>query len=490
MAKFYATTPAYYPNDIPHIGHAYTTIATDVVARWQRLKLGKTNVMFISGLDEHGSKIEKAAKEKGLTPQQFVDSMAEKFMNTWKTLDISYDRFIRTSERRHQEFVLELFKKTYANDDIYKGVYEGWYCTPCESYWTENQLVHNHCPSCGRVVEMLKEESYFFRLSRYQKQLLELYEKSPGFILPAFRKKEIVNRIKDGLKDLSISRKNVTWGIPVPIDKEFTLYVWLDALSFYISVLGYKSEVYKKFWPPDVQFMAKEILWFHAVIFPALLLSAKIMPLPQKIFAHGWLTVNGQKMSKSLGNATDPLYLVEKYGVDALRYYLLREIPFGEDGDFSEEALKVRVNTELNNDLGNLVSRVLTLVEKQFPTLKKCAVDKKLAEQFDLKAIETAVNNFEFHVALAQIWKYINDVNRHINQEKLWELKGTELQKHLYTLVEALRIISIVISPFIPETAEKINKQLGVKAGSLKDCAFGIIREYKAKRGALLFQKL
>ena len=489
MVKFYITTPAYYPNNVPHLGHAYTTIITDALARWYRLSLGDKNVLFISGLDEHGEKIETTARDHKTQPQQFVDEMANKFEKTWQLLNISYNNFIRTSDKRHIKVVYDVYKKINASGDIYKGFYEDWYCVPCESFWTENQLTNNRCPDCNRDVKKLKEESYFFKLSKYQDKLLQLYKDNPNFISPASRKQEIINRIKEGLRDLSISRKHVKWGIPIPGDEEFTIYCWIDALSFYLSVLNYPQGYFKKFWPPDLQLMAKEILWFHAVILPALLMSAKI-PLPKKIFAHGWLTVNGEKMSKSKGNFILPEEMVLKYGVDAFRYFLIREIPFGQDGDFSEDALKARLNNELNNGLGNLVSRVLTLAEKHFKEVKKTTLDKSLADHFNLQNIEQLINKLELHNALAEIWTFVHAVNRYINEKKPWECKGEVLQKQLYTLLETLRILSIILQPFIPSTAEKITQQLGIKPGTLKDCTFGKIATYKVKKGQNLFTKV
>ena len=490
MEKIYITTPAYYPNNVAHLGHAYTTIASDVLARWYRLKMPEKNVMFISGLDEHGEKLEKAAEERGMEPQKFVDMMALKFDATWKLLNISYNGFIRTSNEKHIKVVKEIFKKIYSTGDIYKGVYEDWYCTPCESFWTETQLVLGKCPECRREVKRLKEESYFFRLSKYQERILEHYKKNPGFIAPHHRKQEIINRVTVGLKDLSISRKHVKWGIPLPIDEGLTMYCWIDALSFYLSVLGYPGEMFKKFWPPDIQLMAKEILWFHAVILPALLMSAKI-PLPKKVFAHGWLTVNGEKMSKSKGNFILPEAMVGKYGVDGFRYYLIKEIPFGEDGDFSEEALKARYNNELANDLGNLVSRVLTLAEKNFNKgIKKYPVEKGLAGKLNIDGVSKHMDELELHLALQGIMGFVKACNRHINNEKLWERKGDELEKHLYSLLEGIRITSLLLTPFIPESAGKINKQLGISSKSLKECKFGLVKKYNVKKEGILFKKV
>ncbi len=481
--KFYITTPAYYPNDVAHLGHAYTTIAADIIARWNRL-CGK-DVMFISGLDEHGSKIESSARAKNMSPQKFVDLMAEKFKSTWETLDISLDGFIRTSEDRHVKAVADIFNRINNSGDIYKGEYEGWYCTPCETYWTETQLMDGKCPECGRPVEMLKQESYFFKLSNYQKKLLNLYETNPDFISPESRKSEIINRVREGLRDLSISRTNVKWGIPVPIDKKSTLYVWLDALTFYLSVLGYPDKKYTNYWPADVHLMAKEILWFHAVIWPAMLMSAGL-DLPKKVFAHGWLTVNGEKMSKSKGNFIIPEEVVKKYSVDAFRYYLIRDIPFGGEGDYSEHALVARINGELVSDIGNLAYRVLTLAERFDGAIKgKAELDKSL----NLAKIKKHMEAFELHLALEEILVFVRACNKYINDNKVWALKGDCMASALYNLLESLRIIAVLISPFMPSTSEKLNEQLGVKRGLLKDCKFGAWKG-KAKKGAMLFKKI
>jgi methionyl-tRNA synthetase len=355
--KFYITTPIYYATNLPHIGTAYTTIVADILARWHRIKGEK--VFFLTGMDEHGEKVEKTAKENGKTPKEFVDEIAEQFKFTWKKLNISYDDFIRTTEERHEKVVIEVIKRIAENGDIYKGEYEGWYCTPCESFWTEIQLKNGKCPQCEREVKMLKEESYFFRLSKYQEKLLRFYEENPEFLSPSFRAAEIINRVKGGLKDISITRTTVKWAIPFPLDNKHFIYVWVDALINYISALGLGSEKFNEFWPADVHLIGKEINWFHSVIWPAMLMSAGF-ELPKKVFAHGWWTVEGKKMSKSLGNVINPVEIAEKYSADALRYFLVREMPLGDDGDFSEKSLIARINGELVADLGNLVYRVVT----------------------------------------------------------------------------------------------------------------------------------
>ena len=471
--KFYITTPIYYVNDVPHIGHAYTTIVADVLARWHRLK--GEDVFFLTGTDDHGKKVATAAKEAGKTPQAFADSVVKRFHEAWKRLDISNNDFIRTTEKRHERVVIEIIRLMNKAGDIYKGEYEGWYCVPDETFLTETQLVNGKCPECGRDVEKVKEESYFFRLSKYQKALLEHYKKNPDFISPKNRRQEIINRVQAGLKDLSISRETVKWGIPFPGDSKHTLYVWGEALINYLSAIDYPNAKFKKYWPADIHLMAKEILWFHSVIWPAMLMSCRLH-LPKKVFAHGWLTIDGEKMSKSRGNVVDPMKLSEKYSVDALRYFLIREIPLGDDGDFSEKALISRINGELVSDLGNLASRVLTLAERCTPSkegdksrLQAIMGKDELSRKLDFKKIDKHVENVELHHAINEIFSFVRTVNKYINEKEPWKLQGKELEQVVYNLLESLRMIGILISPFMPSTAEKLNRQLGVSQGAFKD---------------------
>ncbi len=484
LAKFYITTPIYYVNDKPHIGHAYTTIAADVIARWHRLK--GEEVFFLTGTDEHGEKAEQAAKKEGKTPKEFVDGIVDQYIRIWKELNISYDYFIRTSDPSHEKIVKQLVEKIYKNGDIYKGYYEGWYCVPDETFWTDLQLKDGKCPECGRDVKKIKEESYFFKLSKYQDKLLEFYKKNPGFLSPKFRSKEILNRVEDGLKDVSITRTTIKWAVPFPMDEKHTLYVWIDALINYISALGWPDgKRFKEFWPADIHLIGKEINWFHSVIWPALLFSAGIEP-PKKVFAHGWWTIDGKKISKSLGNAIDPVALAKKYSLDAFRYALLREMPLGDDGDFSEKTLAVRLNNELAAELGNLLNRAVTIAEKYDGAIEG---SPELESSLNVDKIDEAMERINTFDALSEIFLFIKAANKYVNDKEPWKLKGKELGGVLYNLLESLRIISILISPFTPGTSEKINAQLGVKAGALEDCKFGK-HAYKVKKGEYLFKKI
>ncbi len=408
-----------------------------------------------------------------------------KFIDSWKILDISYDKFIRTTDKEHEEAVKKFIIKLYEKGDIYKGEYEGWYCVPDETFITELQLKDGKCPVCGRDVKKVKEDTYFFKLSEYQKRLIEFYKNMPSFLMPRSRSLEIINRVKEGLNDISITRTTIKWGITFPIDEKHSVYVWFDALINYLSAINWPDQKYMKFWPADVHIVGKEINWFHTVIWPAMLFSAGI-ELPKTVFAHGWWTREGEKMSKSLGNIVDPVEIVNKYGLDQLRYFFVKEVPFGDDADFSEKALVARINGELVDDLGNLVFRTLTLAERFDGKIKGTA---ELDKQLDVEKIKTLMNNFDTFNAMGEIWSLVRASNKYINEKEVWKLKGEELSSALYNLLESIRIIAILITPFMPKTADKIRVQLGVEAQGIDKCKFF---EYSGtvKKGGHLFEKI
>ncbi len=505
---FYLTTPIYYPSDKLHIGHSYCTVAADTLARYKRLR--GYDVRFLTGSDEHGQKIERIADSMGVTPKEYVDNIVSGIKELWKTLDISYDRFIRTTDDDHVAAVKKIFKKLYDKGDIYKSEYEGWYCTPCETFFTEHQLVDGKCPDCGRTVEKVKEESYFFRLSKYQDRLIKHIEDNPDFIQPASRRTEMLsNFLIPGLDDLCVSRTSFKWGIPVDFDTKHVIYVWLDALTNYITALGYGSNddsLFKKYWPANVHIVGKEIVRFHSIIWPAMLMALDI-ELPKQIFGHGWLVIDGGKMSKSKGNVVDPKVLIDRYGIDAVRYFLLREISFGQDGNFTNEALIQRINSDLANDLGNLVSRTVGMIDRYFGG--KLPLEHMSTEfDADLKSVAiSTVESFEgfmdkmfFSDALSALWTLIRRTNKYIDETQPWILAKNDEDKPklagaLYNVAESIRVVSIMLQPFMPKTPEIIQKQLNISDSKIIEWdtirTWGLLpKDIKVEKNTALFPRI